>query len=177
MTNEQDWVWRILDDVTALCRESGWPTPEKGYKLDGGWDLALADLKRYIGYAQQSLEQVTSERDALKAEIDAVIKRLGDPDETETLMQVAEDLHWCGDQGWNHAGLEMEKLQKMERRAKQAEAERDAMAEENDKLRYVLAKSPADCLYCRLPQARMGECRHGFPGCARADDLLSWKGE
>jgi hypothetical protein len=65
MTNEQDWVWRILDDVTALCRENGWPTPEKGYKLDGGWDLALADLKRYIGYAQQSLEQVVAERDTL----------------------------------------------------------------------------------------------------------------
>lgn len=42
---------------------------------------------------------------------------------------------------------------------------------ENDKLRRLLAESPADCPYCKLPRERMGECVHGFPGCPRADDM------
>jgi len=43
---------------------------------------------------------------------------------------------------------------------------------ENDKLRLLLATSNADCAYCGLPAARMAECASGFPGCARADDML-----
>lgn len=42
---------------------------------------------------------------------------------------------------------------------------------ENDRLRRLLAESPADCPYCKLPADRMGECAYGFPGCARADDM------
>lgn len=43
---------------------------------------------------------------------------------------------------------------------------------ENDALRRVLATSAADCVYCGLAAVDMGACRSGFPGCARADDLL-----
>lgn len=44
---------------------------------------------------------------------------------------------------------------------------------ENDLLRQVVAKSDADCIYCSLPKVRMAECRSGFPGCGRMDDLMA----
>ncbi len=50
---------------------------------------------------------------------------------------------------------------------------RDTLAEankENDKLRGILAASKLPCIYCGLED--MGLCRKGFPGCARADDLM-----
>lgn len=37
---------QILDDVLALLAGAGIPTPERGYKADGGWGLALSDLKK-----------------------------------------------------------------------------------------------------------------------------------
>ena len=47
------------------------------------------------------------------------------------------------------------------------------LRQENDKLRSMLAKSPADCPYCGLPAADMAKCALGFPGCNRADDLMA----
>lgn len=49
----------------------------------------------------------------------------------------------------------------------------DELEAENTKLRAMLAKSNADCPYCGLPQAEMNQCALGFPGCARADDLVN----
>lgn len=43
---------------------------------------------------------------------------------------------------------------------------------ENDRLRHMLAKTNAPCVYCGLPAERMNECASGFPGCGRADDLM-----
>ncbi len=46
------------------------------------------------------------------------------------------------------------------------------MRDENDKLRVIIAKSELPCLYCKLDRSDMAKCRSGFPGCARADDLM-----
>jgi hypothetical protein len=46
------------------------------------------------------------------------------------------------------------------------------LEEDNDKLRYLLAKSKADCPYCGLSAEDLSKCAHGFPGCSRADDLM-----
>lgn len=43
---------------------------------------------------------------------------------------------------------------------------------ENEFMRLRLAESDKACAYCNLPKAEMGRCESGFPGCARADDLL-----
>lgn len=43
---------------------------------------------------------------------------------------------------------------------------------ENTRLRAALASSKDPCIYCLLPKEQMAECRSGFPGCSRADDLL-----
>lgn len=43
---------------------------------------------------------------------------------------------------------------------------------DNEQLRFILAKSDLDCIYCGLPKKDMAKCAHGFPGCGRADDLL-----
>jgi hypothetical protein len=53
-----------------------------------------------------------------------------------------------------------------------AERERDELRKENDFMRLRLAESDKACVYCDLPKAEMGACAHGFPGCARADDLF-----
>ena len=41
---------------------------------------------------------------------------------------------------------------------------------ENTILRGLLAKSDKPCVYCGLTE--IGKCPHGFPGCARADDIM-----
>lgn len=43
---------------------------------------------------------------------------------------------------------------------------------ENDILRKMVSESDADCIYCGLTRDDMAKCPYGFPGCARADDLL-----
>lgn len=43
---------------------------------------------------------------------------------------------------------------------------------ENDHMRKLLADADVPCMYCHLPRADMGKCQSGFPGCARADDMM-----
>ena len=52
-------------------------------------------------------------------------------------------------------------------------AELEELRKENDSLRFRLAHGSADCVYCHLPAADMGKCERGFPGCARADDMMA----
>lgn len=66
MTN-QDHIWHILDDVLLLLAGQHYPTPERTYKLDGGWSLALADLKRCFADLRAKLALVEAERDAARA--------------------------------------------------------------------------------------------------------------
>lgn len=48
----------------------------------------------------------------------------------------------------------------------------DAMGE-NVTLRRIVANSSDLCVYCGLAKADMAKCERGFPGCARADDMLT----
>jgi hypothetical protein len=63
MTN-QDHVFNILDDVLLLLSRQGFPTPEKTYKLDGGWGLALSDLRRCFDKYRARIAELEAERDA-----------------------------------------------------------------------------------------------------------------
>lgn len=60
----------------------------------------------------------------------------------------------------------------LERQLSAVTAERDATRAENDTLKNILAESDLPCIYCHLPAGDMSKCRSGFPGCARADDLM-----
>ena len=51
--------------------------------------------------------------------------------------------------------------------------ERKQLRDENDKLRAFIADSTYKCLYCGLSKEDMARCPSGFPGCARADDLMN----
>jgi hypothetical protein len=66
MTN-QDHVLNILDDVLVLLSGQGFPTPERTYKLDGGWALALSDLRRCFDQHRARIAELEAERDAAKA--------------------------------------------------------------------------------------------------------------
>lgn len=48
----------------------------------------------------------------------------------------------------------------------------EELQKENDTLRHLLAKGSDPCVYCALAKSEMSKCPDGFPGCARADDLL-----
>lgn len=56
--------------------------------------------------------------------------------------------------------------------ARQLERELAEATAENTRLRAALASSKDPCVYCQLPKDEMVKCRSGFPGCARADDLM-----
>ena len=56
--------------------------------------------------------------------------------------------------------------------ARQLERELTESTAENTRLRAALASSKDPCPYCQLPKDEMVKCRSGFPGCARADDLM-----
>lgn len=56
--------------------------------------------------------------------------------------------------------------------ARQLERELNEATTENTRLRAALATSKDPCTYCQLPKEEMAKCRSGFPGCARADDLM-----
>jgi hypothetical protein len=54
----------------------------------------------------------------------------------------------------------------------------DAIREENDKLRALLAWGTDPCIYCGLRASDMHKCASGFPGCARSDDMQAdWSKE
>lgn len=46
---------------------------------------------------------------------------------------------------------------------------------ENSTLRTIVAKAKIPCVYCGLDN--MAKCVHGFPGCARADDIMCGEDE
>ncbi len=56
--------------------------------------------------------------------------------------------------------------------ARQLERELREVQSENIRLRAALANSNGACVYCTLPREQWAECRSGFPGCARADDVM-----
>lgn len=49
-------------------------------------------------------------------------------------------------------------------------AEVAKLRSENTTLRALVAAQPTPCVYCGLTE--MSKCASGFPGCARADDLI-----
>lgn len=48
-----------------------------------------------------------------------------------------------------------------------------SLRRENDTMRSIIAFSDLPCMYCGLAKAEMGRCQSGFPGCARADDIMN----
>lgn len=88
MTN-QGHVWEILDDVLLLLAGQYYPTPERTYKLDGGWSLALADLKRCFGDLRADLALAKA---ALDAERTGVARLRA---EVERLREHEARARWC----------------------------------------------------------------------------------
>lgn len=64
MATEQDHVWAMLDDILIFLAKRHVPTPERTYKLDGGWTLAMDDLRRFVD--RQSSELATLRAQAAK---------------------------------------------------------------------------------------------------------------
>jgi hypothetical protein len=52
------------------------------------------------------------------------------------------------------------------------DGERARLRKENDYLRGVVGNGNYACVYCGLSREDMAKCPSGFPGCARADDIL-----
>jgi hypothetical protein len=84
MTN-QDHVFNILDDALLLLSGQGFPTPERTYKLDGGWGLALSDLRRCFDRYRTRIAELEAERDAAMA---------GEARAVEALEAEQRAAHW-----------------------------------------------------------------------------------
>jgi len=66
MATEQDHTWSILDDMLVFLSGQGVPTPERTYKFDGGWTLAMADLRKYVSTLRAELAAARLEIEALR---------------------------------------------------------------------------------------------------------------
>ncbi len=67
--------------------------------------------------------------------------------------------------------LEQDRRRVAERQAPEIER----LRAENTTLRLLVAAQPTPCVYCGLTE--MAKCASGFPGCARADDLICGEDE
>jgi hypothetical protein len=95
----QVWIGGELPEISALKARIA--ELEAASAKDREWvGRALDKQKEYL----EQCQTLIAERDAAKAEAEAVIKRFGDPEEAETLMQVVESVWENGDQGWGWAG-------------------------------------------------------------------------
>lgn len=75
-----------------------------------------------------------------------------------------------------------DEIVRLEARSEALEKERDALRAEvaklkaeNSTLRTLVAVQQSPCIYCGLTE--MAKCASGFPGCARADDLICGEDE
>ena len=68
MATEQDHVWAMLDDMLVFLAKRHVPTPERTYKLDGGWTLAMDDLRGFV-------DRLIAERDTLRQQLAAAVER------------------------------------------------------------------------------------------------------
>ena len=125
MTN-QDHVLQILDDVLLLLAGQYYPTPERTYKLDGGWSLALADLKRCFGDLRADLALVKFDLDAERAgvaRLRAEVERLQeDADRARWCEENEAYVVWLSDVGmwvvsWNHDALGADQFTGLDRNA------------------------------------------------------------
>lgn len=78
MATEQDHVWAMLDDMLVFLAKRHVPTPERTYKLDGGWTLAMDDLRGFV-------DRLIAERDALAALVVALRERVAELEGAEEL--------------------------------------------------------------------------------------------
>lgn len=62
MGTNQDHTWQILDDILVFLAGRHVPTPERTYKLDGGWQLAKGDLQRYVIGIEAAIAKAISDR-------------------------------------------------------------------------------------------------------------------
>jgi hypothetical protein len=74
MATEQDHVWAMLDDMLVFLSKRHVPTPERTYKLDGGWTLAMDDLRRFVDALTAERDQLSAEVGRLRGEVSAVRK-------------------------------------------------------------------------------------------------------
>lgn len=93
----------------------------------------------------------------------------------------ALDDHSVGDEAaplspyWRAADPDQILVRKFIARIDMGEPER--LTKENDFMRKLLADADVPCVYCGLSRADLGRCESGFPGCARADDMVVGAGE
>lgn len=147
-------------------------------------DARIVELLRYNN------EQVEKRREAerYEPEVERLMYLVGAlTRERDELLQ-SFDMRWKADmraiKRWqdaggdkntwpDHADLCVWLLDEMDKLAHDIERHMGVTNEkvrENDHLRGLVGNLKIPCVYCGLEN--MGECRSGFPGCARADDIM-----
>jgi DNA repair exonuclease SbcCD ATPase subunit len=147
---EAEQEWTSANDVGERCVEAAEALRGRAYKLYKG----LRDVVCAVGgvaeagVSDEFLLNAAGEVRALREERDTLFADAAQWQAKAALLTSERDTLRAKD----------ERLQEAQK--------------ENDQLRSLLSTSKADCAYCGLPANRMAECASGFPGCARADDML-----
>jgi hypothetical protein len=140
MTN-RDHVWHILDDVLLLLAGQYYPTPERTYKLDGGWSLALADLKRCFADLRAKLALAEADRDAARKRVQECETRMMRYAIELAEMQAERDAARAGE------ARAVEALRKLANEA-------DALRIEEYSIRELVGNTKWSCLRLRIDEAR-----------------------
>jgi regulator of replication initiation timing len=117
-----------------------------------GWEADVANM----------LRQCADEIDTLRAENAAISKSRWELGVQVGRLEIECDtLRADNQRAWNKCA--------------ELEIERDTLRAENSTIKSVLSLVPGKCLYCGLED--IAKCPSGFPGCARADDMLCGEDE
>lgn len=60
----------MLDDMLVLLAEFHYPTPEKTYKADGGWALAISDMQRCLREKDERIKVLETEVQSCRKALD-----------------------------------------------------------------------------------------------------------
>jgi len=143
-----------IDDMSDWPKKM-WMTAEgEVVKIgtDAGWRMPVL-----VCPADQApeLDRLRAERDALREERWELGVQVG------RLEIECDTLRADNQRAWNKCA--------------ELEIERDTLRAENSTIKSVLSLVPGKCLYCGLED--IAKCPSGFPGCARADDMLCGEDE
>lgn len=69
----------------------------------------------------------------------------------------------------------LEYCRQLERELSEVKQELENLRRENNIIKTILSKAQIPCIYCGLDD--MSKCKSGFPGCAKADDLICGEDE
>lgn len=84
-------IWAALDDIQDMLNGYGVPTPERTYVLDGGWSLALSDIRKYIYQLHADIANANRTAESWKTSCARLVKTIETNTNTAYVMEAERD--------------------------------------------------------------------------------------